>query len=119
LKQQIKTLHDFDLNNFQENIKSINTEINMHTQLQITMQKSLYDLRLSAKPWYESMASLLRAPDELNVNYSLQLVNNVECPINEQLSILITPDKSNGTNVVDSVINKRSLQLVDINIHTP
>ena len=102
LKQQIKTLHDFDLNNFQENIKSINTEIN--TQLQITMQKSLYDLRLSAKPWYESMASLLRTPDELNVNYSLQLVNN-ERPINEQLNIQITADKSNGTNVVDSVIN--------------
>lgn len=38
LTQQTKTLIDFDLNNFQENIKSINTEIDRHNKLQITMQ---------------------------------------------------------------------------------
>ena len=38
LTQQSKTLDDFDLNNFQENIKSINTEIDRHNKLQITMQ---------------------------------------------------------------------------------
>jgi hypothetical protein len=37
LTQQSKTLDDFDLNNFQENIKSINTEIDRHNKLQITM----------------------------------------------------------------------------------
>ena len=66
LKQQIKTLHDFDLNNFQENIKSINTDIDMHNKLQITMEKSLNDLILSVKPSYASMA--LEAPYDLNVN---------------------------------------------------
>ena len=51
-----------------------------------------------------------------NVNNSLQFVNNVMCPINEQLNVEITPDKSNSTNVVDSVIDKRTLQVVDVNI---
>jgi hypothetical protein len=96
--------------------KSINTEIDMHNKLQITMQKSLNDFRLSVKPSYASMASQLRAPDDLNVNYSLQLANNVECPINEQVNIQITPDKSNGTNVVDTDFVKHSLQLADVNI---
>ena len=62
------------------------------------------------------MASPLRTPDDLNVNYSLQLANNVECPINEQVNIQITPDKSNGTNVVDTDFVKHSLQLADVNI---
>jgi hypothetical protein len=66
LTQQTKTLVDFDLNNFQENIKSINTDIDMHNKLQITMEKSLNDLILSVKPSYASMA--LEAPDDLNVN---------------------------------------------------
>ena len=88
----------------------------MHNKLQITMQKSLNDFRLSVKPSYASMASPLRAPDDLNVNYSLQLANNVECPINEQVNIQITPDKSNGTNVVDTDFVKHSLQLADVNI---
>jgi len=78
------------------------------------MQKSLNDLRLSVKPLYASTTSPLRAPDDLNVNKSLQFVNNVECPINEKLNVQIIPDKSNGTNVVDSVINKRPLQIVDV-----
>ena len=39
LTQQTKTLVDFDLNNFQENIKSINTELDRHTKLHITMEK--------------------------------------------------------------------------------
>jgi hypothetical protein len=38
LTQQSKALDDFDVNNFQENIKSINTEIDRHNKLQITMQ---------------------------------------------------------------------------------
>ena len=87
LTQLTKTLNDFDLNNFQENIKSINTEIDMQNKLQITMQTSLNDLRLSVNLSYASMASPLGAPDDLNVNYSVQLVNNVDCPINEQLNI--------------------------------
>jgi chromosome segregation ATPase len=66
LTQQTETLDDFDLNNFQENIKSINTDIDMHNKLQITMEKSLNDLILSVKPSYASMA--LEAPDDLNVN---------------------------------------------------
>jgi hypothetical protein len=80
------------------------------------MQKSLNDFRLSVNPSYASMASPLRAPDDLIVNYSLQLANNVECPINEQVNIQITPDKSNGTNVVDTDFVKHSLQLADVNI---
>ena len=107
LTQQTKTLHDFDLNIFQENIKSINTELDRHIKLQITMQKCLNDLRLSVKPSYASMASPLEAPDDLNVNKSLQLVNIVVSPINEQLNVQLTPDKSNGTNVVESAIDKR------------
>jgi len=118
LTQQTKTLDDFDLNNFQENMKSINTELDRHIKLQITMQKCLNDLRLSVKPSYASMASPLGAPEDLNVNKSLQLVNIVVSPINEQLNVQLTPDKSNGTNVVESAIDKRSLQLVDINIKT-
>lgn len=43
LTQQTKTLDDFDLINFEENKKSINTEIKKHNKLQITMQKSLND----------------------------------------------------------------------------
>ena len=73
---KLLTQQTFDLNNFHENKKSINTEIDMHNKLQITMQKSLNDLRLSVKPSYASMASPFRAPDDLNVNYSLQLANN-------------------------------------------
>jgi hypothetical protein len=79
------------------------------------MQKGLNDL-LSAKPLYASTASPLRAPNNFNVNKSLQFVNNVECPINEKLNKQIIPDKSNGTNVVDNVINKRSPQIFDVNI---
>jgi len=82
------------------------------------MQKSLNDLRLSVTPWHASMASPLRAPHDLNVNNSLQFVNNVVSPTNDQLNVQITPDKSNGTNVVDSVIEKRSLQKVDVSICT-
>jgi len=118
LTQQTKSLEDFDLINFQENIKSINTEIDRHNKLQITMQKSLNDLRLSVKPSYASTASPLRAPDDLNVNNSLQFVNTVTSPTNEPLSVQFTPGKSNGTNVVDSVIDKRSVQTVDVNIQT-
>jgi hypothetical protein len=103
------------MTNFQENIKSINTELDIHNKLQITMQKGLNDL-LSAKPLYASTASPLRSPDDLNVNKSLQIVNSVECPINEKLNMQIIPDKSNGTNVADDVINKRLPQIVDVNI---
>ena len=86
--------------------------------MQDTIQQSLNDLRLSVIPWHASMASPLRAPDHLNVNNSLQFVNNVVSPINEKLNVQIIPDKSNGTNVVDSVIDKRSLQIVDVSIYT-
>ena len=116
LTQQTKTLDNFDLNNLDENIKSINTELDRHNKLQITMQKSLNDLRLSVKPWHSPMASPLRAPDDLNVNNYLHFVNNVVSPINKQLNVQIIPDKSNGTNVADSVIDKRSLQIVDVRI---
>ena len=44
LTQQTKTLVDFDLNNFQENIKSIDTELDRHNKLHITMEKGLNDL---------------------------------------------------------------------------
>ena len=84
--------------------------------MQDTIQQSLNDLRLSVIPWHASMASPLRAPDHLNVNNSLQFVNNVVSPINEKLNVQIITDKSNGTNVVDSVIDKRSLQIVDVSI---
>lgn len=60
----------------------------------------------------------MRAPDDLNVNNSLQFVNTVTSPTNELLSVQFTPGKSNGTNVVDSVIDKRSVQTVDVNIQT-
>ena len=82
------------------------------------MQKGLNDLRLSVKPLYASTASPFRAPDDLNVNKSLQFVNNVEWLLNEKLNVQVSPDTSNGTNVVDSVFVKRSLQIVDVNIHT-
>ena len=118
MTQQNKTLDNFDLNNFQENIKSINTELDMHNKLQITMQEGLNDLRLSVKSLYASTAFPLRAPDNLNVNKSLQFVNNVECLLNEKLNVQVTPDKVNGTNVVDSDFVKRSMQIVDVNIYT-
>lgn len=85
--QQTKTLVDFDLNNFQENIKSIDTELDRHNKLHITMEKGLNDLRLSAKASYASMASPLRTPGDIEVSNSVQLVNNVVSPINEQLSV--------------------------------
>jgi hypothetical protein len=91
LIQQNKTLDNFDLNNFQENIKSINTELDMHNKLQITMQEGLNDLRLSVKSLYASTAFPLRAPDDLNVNNSLQFVNTVTSPINEPLNVQFTP----------------------------
>ena len=91
---RLKPLDDFDLTNFQENIKSINTELDIHNKLQITMQKSLNDL-LSSKSLHASTASPLKAPDDFNVNKSLQFVKNVECPINEKLNMQIIADKSN------------------------
>jgi hypothetical protein len=38
-----------------------------------------------------SSPNLIQAPDDLNVNNSLQLVNNVVSPINEDLNIQFTP----------------------------
>ena len=99
-----------------ENIKSINTELDRHNKVEITMQKSLNDLRLSVEPWHVPLASPLAAPDKLNVNNALHFVNNVVSPINKQLNVQIIPDKSNGTNVADSVIDKRSLQIVNVSI---
>lgn len=54
------------------------------------------------------MASPLRAPDDLNINNFLHFVNNIVSPINKQLNVQIIPDKSNGANVADIVIHKRS-----------
>jgi hypothetical protein len=63
---------------------------------------------LFVKPWHVPMASPLRAPDDLNINNFLHFVNNIVSPINKQLNVQIIPDKSNGANVADSVIHKRS-----------
>jgi hypothetical protein len=39
LTQQTKTLDNFDLNNVDENIKSINTELDRHNKLQLRGKK--------------------------------------------------------------------------------
>ena len=49
-----------------------------------------------------SSPNLIQAPDYLNVNNSLQLVNNVVSPINEDLNIQFTPGICIGYSTIET-----------------
>ncbi|CAG2243072.1 unnamed protein product [Mytilus edulis] len=99
LSQSTKTLDDFDLNNFQQDIKTMNIELDRHNKLQSVMQKSLNELKLIVKPSYASITSSSRASGELNVSTSLHSTDTKKSQINEHLNVQTTPGNSNGTNV--------------------
>ncbi|CAG2250537.1 unnamed protein product [Mytilus edulis] len=99
LSQSTKTLDDFDLNNFQQDIKTMHIELERHNKLQSVMQKSLNELKLIVKPSYASITSPVRTSGELNVSKPLHSADTKKSQINEHLNVQTTPGKNNGTEV--------------------
>ncbi|CAC5372012.1 unnamed protein product [Mytilus coruscus] len=99
LSQSTKTLDDFDLNNFQQDIKTMNSELDRHNKLQSVMQKSLNELKLIVKPSYASITSPVRASGELNVSKPLHSADTNKSQMNEHVNVQTTPGKNNGTEV--------------------
>ena len=66
-----------------------------------------------------SNPNLIQVSDDLNVNKSLQVVNNVVSPINEDLNIQFTPGICIGYSTIETKEAVRTQGLVTIFIFFP